>query len=486
MDVPLTDEMIARQTPEAQSIIRSLLEIIQRQQATIDALIARVDVLTARVKELEEALGQLPKSPLNSSVPPSTEHPHSKSLPPRSPTKRPRGGQSGHPKHERTLLPPENCHEVVTLKPTTCRGCGAALDGTDPEPLRHQVWEIPLPQPLVTEYQRQRLTCSCGCTTCAELPEGVPEHTSGPRLIAVACFLMACCRLSKSRAAFALTNLFGVPVSPALMVKLQNHATTALDPCYQELKSALPTTTVAHCDETPTKQGTQKAWIWVAATPLFTVFAIALTRAASAIQGLLGTKYRGIVISDRYGGYNIYDRRRQICWAHLKRDIQALIDAGGEAKDVGEKLMACLHKVFGHWHDYCCGKIGRIALTRRINNDARSPMWQTLQTGLHSGHGPTRALCRDLFERWRQLWRFVECPGVEPTNNRAEQVLRHAVIWRKLSFGTQSASGSRFVETLLSIIETCRQQGRNLLDVITAAIEARYHRQPAPSLVGEV
>jgi transposase len=479
MDVPITEEMIARQPPEAQAIIRSLLEIIQRQQATIDAL-------TTRVQVLEAALDQKGKTPWNSSVPPSTEHPHAKSLPPRSPTKRPRGGQPGHPKHERAWLPAEECHEVVPLKPTCCRSCNQALEGVDPEPLRHQVWEIPQPQPVVIEYQRHRLTCSCGCTTCAPLPEGVPEHTSGPRLIATAVFLMACCRLSKSRAAFALMNLFGVPVSPALMVKLQRQATAALAPCYEELKAALPESIAANCDETPTKEGSNKAWIWVAATPLFTVFKIALTRAASVIEGLLGSTYRGVVSSDRYGGYHAYNRHRQICWAHLKRDFQALVDAGGEAQAVGQQLLTYLQLVFSHWHDYLGGKISRAALKRRIDRNVRGSMWQTIKAGREASCGPTRALCRDLCQRWQQLWRFLDHAGVDPTNNRAEQVLRHAVIWRKLSFGTQSAAGSRFVETMLSVVETSRQQGRNLLDVLTAAVEARLNGQAPLSLLNEV
>ena len=479
LDESLTDDVIARQTPEAQAIIRSLLAVIQRQQATIDAL-------TARVRELEEQLGQKPPSPLNSSVPPSTEHPHAKSLPSRGSTKRRRGGQPGHPKHERTLLPPEDCDDVVSLKPTACRGCGATLLGTDPSPLRHQVWEIPQPQSVVVEYQRHRLACACGCTTCAELPEGVPEHTSGPRLIATAAFLMACCRQSKSRTAFVLTHLFGVPASPAWVVKLQGHATAALEPCYAELQAALPATTAANCDETPTKQGPSKAWIWTVATPLFTVFAIALTRAASVIQGLLGPTYQGVVSSDRYGGYNAYDKRRQICWAHLKRDFQGLVDAGGEAETIGRRLLHYQQQVFEHWHDYRAGKISRLALKRRIDRDVTAGLWQTLKAGREAGHRPTRAVCRDLLRRWDQLWRFRDHAGVEPTNNRAEQVLRHAVIWRKLSFGTQSASGSRFVETMLTIIETCRQQRRNVLDVITAAVEARQHGQPVPSLLNGV
>lgn len=479
MDVPVTEEMIARQTPEAQAIIRSLLNIIKQQQDTIKAL-------TARVKVLEEKLGQPPKTPLNSSIPPSTEHPHQKSLPAKPPTRRPQGGQLGHPKHERTLLPLEACDDVVVLTPSACRRCGAALQGVDPEPLRHQVWEIPQPQPVVTEYQRHRLTCKCGCSTCAELPEGVPEHTSGPRLVAIASILMASCRLSKANAAFALGSLFGVPASPGLMVKLQNHATAALSPCYDELKTALPGTTVANCDETATKQGPRKAWIWTVATPLFTVFLVALTRAGSVIQGLLGPRYRGVIGTDRYCGYNAYGHLRQICWAHLKRDIQALIDAGGKAKIIGKRLMVSLQKVFDHWHDYRAGRIGRIALRRRIDNDARMPMWKVLPEGIKFPQGPTHALCLDLQKKWEQLWRFVDTPGVEPTNNRAEQVLRHAVIWRKLSFGTKSESGSRFVESMLSIIETCRQQRRDVLDLITAAVEAHQYGLPAPTLLTKV
>jgi transposase len=158
MAIPVTEEMIARQTPEAQGMIRSLLEIIRRQQVTINSLLARVDELNARIQVLEAALDQKNKTPLNSSVPPSTEHPHAKSLGPRPPTKRPRGGQAGHPKRQRTLLDPEDCHEVVPLKPMSCRSCGKALGGIDPDPLRHQVREIPQPQPVVIESQRHRLT----------------------------------------------------------------------------------------------------------------------------------------------------------------------------------------------------------------------------------------------------------------------------------------------------------------------------------------
>jgi hypothetical protein len=144
---------------------------------------------------------------------------------------------------------------------------------------------------------------------------------------------------------------------------------------------------------------------------------------------------------------------------------------GGEGQVTGQELLNYLQQEFGHWHDYLAGKISRAALKRRVHRDVFSGMWKTVNDGREASHQPTRALCRDLHKRWQQLWRFLDYAGVEPTNNRAEEVLRPAVIWRKLSFRTQTAAGSRFVETMLSIIETCRPQGRKILDVITASVE---------------
>ena len=465
MSPEVTEELIARQPPEAQAIIRILL--------------ARIDALEAR-------LAAVTKTPQNSSLPPSTQHPHAKSSSSDSSaaasSKRKRGGQPGHVRHERTLIPIEQCDEVVVLKPKRCRSCGERLSGDDLQPWRHQVWEVPQPRPTVIEYQRHRLTCGCGQTTCADLPEGVPEHTSGPRLVALASLLMAACRQSKSRTAWVLTTLFGVPACAGLVVKLQRRATEALTPCYEELTATLPTAKVVACDETAMKEGRHKSWLWVAATAAYPVFAIRLTRAATVIEGLLGKNFRGIIGTDRYGGYNVFNLRRQLCWAHLKRDFQALIDAGGEPRLIGDRLMKHLHEVFHHWHRYREGKIQRATMQRNILT-IYYPLWETLEDGQRSSHAPTAALCRDLFQRFDQLWLFRDHAGVEPTNNRAERSLRHAVIWRKLSHGTQSASGSRFVETLLSVIETCRQQQRDVFDFLTAATEAKQSNKPAPRLL---
>ena len=141
------------------------------------AVRAFVEQLLRRIAALEVQVGQTPQ---NSSLPPSTQHPHAKPPSGLPKSSKPRGGQPGHRQHERTLIPAEQCDQVIPYQPATCRGCGAKLKGHDLEPLRHQVWEVPLPKPVVVEHQRHRRTCVCGCTTCGTLPEDVPAHTSGP------------------------------------------------------------------------------------------------------------------------------------------------------------------------------------------------------------------------------------------------------------------------------------------------------------------
>ena len=181
--------------------------------------------LTARVAELEAKLARLQgATPANSSKPPSSTHPHDKPPPSKPKSTRKRGGQPGHEKHERPLLPPEQCQQVVPILPTACRRCGKALAGVDPTPLRHQVWDLPEIAPIVVEYQRHRLVCSCGCSTCGELPQGVPTGQAGPRLIAFAALLMACFRQSKRRAAQFMSMVLNQPASPAWLVCLQNRA----------------------------------------------------------------------------------------------------------------------------------------------------------------------------------------------------------------------------------------------------------------------
>ena len=467
MSLVITEEIIARQPPEAQAIIRALL--------------AENAELRARIEMLERQIQG--KTPQNSSLPPSTRHPHAKPPSSKRKSKKKRGGQPGHKKHERPLIPTDKCNAVQSLKPTECRRCGAALSGSDPEPLRHQVWELPDIQPEVTEYQRHRLTCPCcGETTCAELPVGTPQGQSGPRLMACTAIVMAYFRQSKRRTAAFLTALLGQPCCPALTVKMQDHVTAALRPSYEELVGELPAQEHLNIDETATKEENGKAWLWTFVARPFTVFAVRATREATALSVFLTEKFQGVVTCDRAKMYWQLGRL-QWCWAHLRRDFQAMIDTGDKrAKWQGERLRAATCELFEHWADYRAGRISRAALVRRMG-PVRRKVERLLLGGSQCGHAATRGTCRELYEHRAWLWAFLRHAGVEPTNNAGERSLRHAVIWRKLSFGTQSARGSRFVETMLTVIETCRQQRRNVFAFVTAAIEAHLAHQSAPSLL---
>ena len=466
--ITIPAELEAEMTPAVRAFVKTLLD--------------RISQLEARVEELERGR----KTPQNSSLPPSSQHPHARPQPPKRKSKKKRGGQPGHEKHERPLIPTKECDDVQRLKPTECRRCGAKLSGSDPEPLRHQVWELPEIRPLVTEYQRHRLTCPCcGEATCAELPAGVPRGQSGPRLMAFVALLMAYYRQSKRRTADFLGTLLGQPCSASLAVKIQNQVTAAVRPSYEALAAQLPAQDQLSIDETGTKEANGKAWLWTFVAGRFTVFAVRATREATALGVFLGERFRGIVTCDRAKMYWQLGRL-QWCWAHLKRDFQAMIDTRNpRSKWLGERLRAATCELFEHWADYRAGKITRAALARRMG-PVRRKVERLLLGGMHSGNRDVQGTCRELYEHRQWLWTFLHHEEVEPTNNAGERSLRHAVIWRKLSFGTQSAAGSRFVETMLTVIETCRQQRRNAFTFLTAAVESHLAHRSSPSLLPRV
>ena len=441
----------------------------------------RIARLTARVAELEAQVAQLQgKTPANSSKPPSSTHPHDKPLPQKPKSKLKRGGQPGHDKHERPLIPSEECAAVVPIVPGECRRCGKTLAGVDLEPLRHQVWELPEIKPIVTEYQRHRLVCSCGCSTCGELPEGVPTGQAGPRLIAFAALLMACFRQSKRRAAQFMSTILNQPASPAWMVSLQNRAAEAVKPAYDELARQLPHEAAPHIDESPTKEGPAKAWVWTFVAASFTFFACRTSRAADVLKELPGDSFTGTIHCDRARMYWRFGRL-QWCWAHLKRDFQALIDNPCHAnKRLGRDLMRPTRELFALWKKVRDGTL-LFAEFQQQMQPIRRQIDMLLMRGYFNAR--TRGFCKELVEHKDNLWTFVDIQGIEPTNNAAERALRHAVIWRKLSFGTQSATGSRFVERLLTVVETCRRQSRNTFAWLSNAVEAHISRQPAPSLL---
>jgi transposase len=376
----------------------------------------------------------------------------------------------------------EQVRHVIQCKPPHCRKCGHDLQGNDPEPLCHQVAELPPVRPVVDEYQLHRLICpDCGTSTCAVLPPGVPKGAFGPRLRAILSVLAGGYRLGKRPIRQLVSDLLGLSISIGMIARLERQGAAELETPVEELREHVRAATSAHIDETSWWQGQARVWLWVAVTAMATVFTIAPTRGADVARAILGTAAAKVVISDRLKSYG-WIRRRQFCWAHLRRDFQAMIDRGGEAAEVGRRLLRHSDRLFDWWYKVRDGTISRSTLRSHVAT-MRFLVRDDLQWGIDCACTKTAGTCRELLAEETHLWTFVRVEGIEPTNNEAERSLRHAVLYRKTSGGTDSESGSRFVERILSVVTTCRQQNINVLEYLTRCFQARLDGKPAPSLI---
>jgi transposase len=464
MDAPtLPPELLAGLPPAVAEFIRAIL--------------AENAVLRARVAELEAKLGQ---NSTNSSKPPSTDPPSVKRAPPKPASGKKAGGQPGHPKHERALVAsPSHTHDC---KPPACRRCHGPLAGDDPEPLRHQVTEVPPVTPVVAEYRLHRLRCRCcGITTCGELPAGVSGQ-DGPRLQAACALLTGAYRLSKAKAARLLTELFGVPVSAAQVCATEAVVGEQLRPVADGLLAAARGHP-ANVDETGMGKG---RWLWAMVTAVATVYRIVSGRTRAEFTRLVGPDYRWVVTSDRHALYmHLPDWRHQLCWSHLRRDFQAMIDRGNSGSIVGEELLARSGEMFGWWKRVRDGTLTKAGFAGKMHaeRDFRTGFRAALGRGAACGCAKTAGTCRELLDREVSLYRFAFNDGVEPTNNAAERAVRHGVLWRKQSGGPKSESGAAYLAHIWSVVETCRQHGKNVWDYLAAAIAAASDGRPLPDLL---
>jgi hypothetical protein len=483
------------------SVRQAVLQVLERMAA----LEEEVNRLRAENERLRETTR---RSSHNSSQPPSSDGP---GKPPRqarqSSGKKP-GAQPGHEGHQRKLYPPEACRSVNDHRPTECGACGAALSGDDPNPLRHQVVELPESPPLVDEHRLHQLSCpDCGAATRASLPAGVPASGYGSRLAAVVGLLSGPYRQSERQTQQALEDFFQVEVSLGTVDNLRQEVSAAVAEPVQAATDFAQAQAVAHADETGWRQGNgdganperRKAWLWVLVTSWVTVFQIHLTRGQVAAKALLGD-FAGYLITDRWTGYGWWPlSRRQLCWAHLIREFQKILERGGESQRIGEGLLAQSRKLFELWHRVRDGTLSREGFAAAVVEiQAAVHQWLTegaayeVVRGDKSARAKTARTCRELLKVEEALWLFVRVLGVEPmievepTNNAAERALRPAVIWRRTSLGTQSALGSQFVARMLTVTLSLRSQQRNVLEYLTAACEAARQGKPAPSLLPDL
>jgi len=448
--------------------------------ATPPSVRAWARAVEQRLARLEERLKQTSR---NSSQPPSSDPP-TRSRPARRPSGQGTGGQPGHPGHGRELKPEEEVDRLSEITPTAGEQCGALLLGEDSQPVRHQVPEVPPVRPLVTEYRCHTLSCLVGgAQPQASWPGDMPSGSFGPRLHARTGFLTGRMGASQREAQESLETLCGAEVSVGSIAALEQAGSHALAAPVAEATRYVQQPHMRNVDETGWREKAKRLWLWVCATPLVTVVQGFASRSAARAKEFLGEDFPGVAGTDRYSAYNwMAPRRRQLCGAHLKRDFIAFVERGGDSARIGTALLAAEAQLFALWYRVRDGPLAWADFqVRRL--PVRARVGSLLQEGAAVEQARTARTGRNLCQREAALWTFVWAAEVEPTNNSAERPLRRAVLWRRRSFGTQSAQGSQFVERILTAVTTLRQQHRAVLEYLTTACAAALRGDKAPSLL---
>jgi transposase len=447
-------------------------------------LLQRVAELEQQVRDLQGLLGQ---NSTNSSVPPSANPPDAPKPVVKQPTGRKSGGQPGHPGQARLRLPPERITHVIPLIPDRCEQCQAPLSQQagpdDPEPSWHQFVELPPVAAVVTEFQGHARTCACcGHVTREHIPAEIRAQTFGSRLTASLAYLSGSQHVTQRGLEEVAETLFDVPVSLGSINTLQEQVSQALTAPHEEIAQVVQQAEVKHVDETGWKQAGQKRWLWTAVTTSAVYFLVQVGRGAKALHNVLGQVIRGVICSDRWTTYQrIPLKQRQICWAHLKRDFQAMVDRGGAGASIGQELLDYTGMLFRMWYKVRDGTRSRRWLRREVER-LRGEVKALLVRGAACACAETAGTCAKMLEVEEAFWTFVSVPGLEPTNNAAERALRPAVLRRKRSFGNHSEAGCAYVGRLLSVVQTLKRQGRSVLGYLQAAIQAHRHGSPIPKL----
>lgn len=470
-------------------------------------MMERERVLMERVTALEARLGM---DSSNSSKPPSSDPPSAPPRPPREKGKRKAGGQPGHEGRTWQKFSADEVDKVVPLVPDRCRHCGHDFEPGAPHPravpLIFQVAELPPVKLHVTEYQRFSRACRC-CKkkTRAELPDGVGPSPLGPRLSAVVAVLAYKYRLTRRLTRDLIADLVSRRFSIGTIQAVIERASEAVADTASGIRTAINQAPAVNADESgwmDTGQDRPKKrrfWLWAASAQGLAYFHVAPDRGAAGLSGILDAGYDGTLMVDRWRVYeSVFGEKRQLCWSHLKREFKSAVDRGqamtragpgtdlearGQAlADFGARALAIIKAFFRLWHRFKDGELSRVQFQKRMVRH-EAAMRAVLKVGATISDKKGAAVSNDLLRQWPELWRFIDEEGVEPTNNRGERTLRQAVILRKLTLGTRSEKGRKAVGRLLSVVETVRQQGRNVLDFVTNAIQRKLLGQAAPQLI---
>ena len=466
--------------------------ILNGDRETAIALLLRIAELIEANRRLESRLAELEqrlsRTSRNSSLPPSADPPSAPPRPHKPGSGRGRGGQLGHQGRSRPLLALECVDALVEHWPERCSSCARPFSEEERIEVgglwRHQICELPAIAVSVSEHRLHRLRCpDCGAETRAELPAGVPRGAFGPRLQAAVATLTVRNRVSRRDTTELLRELFGAQLSTGSIDAIVQQTGAALAEPYAELAERVRAAPAVNIDETGWRLRGGRRTLWGALSRRAAVFRIAADRHQREAEALLGEEFAGIACSDRWWAYDYLDvERRQLCWAHLVRDFTAHSEGLGAQKEFGLAGLKIAGQLFAAWEE-CRGEADRARLGERIaalKQELRAVLEQAARKSPRNRRH--RTFAKHLLNGWPALWTFASVPGVEPTNNHAERGLRGAVIYRKLSLGSQSEEGERSIERLLSASVTCRLQGRSLFAYLSDVFAARIRGDPVPLL----
>jgi len=464
-------------------------QVRQRDQR-IAALECQNARLAAQVARLTEQVAKLSKNSSNSSKPPSSDivkPPKSTSCREGNSRKRKRkiGGQPGHPKHEREPFSSDDLDDVREYELNCCPDCGGSLSSRPRETRVVPQVELAERPVEILEHRAEGCWCRrCKKVVYAPLPATVQKGgLLGPELTALVGYLKGVGHASFSTIRKFFRDVLKIPISRGQLAKVIRKVSAALEPADEELRASLPSEPRLNVDETGHKNNGKTHWTWCFRAELYTLFKIDPWRSSGVLIDALGEEFNGVLGCDYFSAYRKYMREFsvevQFCLAHLIREVKYLIGLPHERTRVyGERLLEALRKLFGiiHRRDTMTSRGFQRALERARTDVINAATW-----------APRRSPAKNLAKRFHlhgdAYFRFITTPGVEPTNNLAEQAIRFVVIDRRITQGTRSERGQRWCERIWTAIATCAQQERSVFEYLREAVNAHFHGQPIPSLL---
>jgi len=435
---------------------------------------------------LQQQLAAACKDSSTSSKPPSSDIVKPKKPPAKGGKKRKKGGQPGHDQHLRSPFPPEAINQFEAHTLDCCPDCGGRLVLSRCEPEVLQQVEVTEKPTLVTEHRGLAYWCPhCRKVHYAPMPDAVVKAgLFGPRLTALVAFMKGVCHASFSTIRKFLRDVVRVQVSRGYLAKLIQKVSHSLAPAYAELCERLPGEAVLNIDETGHKENGQKFWTWCFRAQMYTLFRIDKSRGSKVLVEVLGEEFNGVLGCDYFSAYRKYmrdcDVLVQFCMAHLIRDVKFLLTLPGrEVQAYGQRLRDALRDLFGVIHRR--EKMSAAGFQRAMEA-AREQVLTAATTRV-----PDAKHARNLAKRFREngeaYFRFITTPGIDPTNNLAEQAIRFVVIDRHITQGTRSEKGRRWCERIWTVMATCAQQGRAVFQFLLDSVQAHLCGTPPPSLM---